>query len=68
MTTEELARLLELAGCPPAKCAELAAQMEKRAQQLAEQTGRNHDEALAHLLNLLKQGWAAQERARSASS
>jgi cell division protein ZapA (FtsZ GTPase activity inhibitor) len=37
----------------------MAAQLDKRARQLAEQKGRSHEEALAHLLALMKQGWAA---------
>ena len=49
-------------GCPAEKAAEMAAQLDKRAQQLAEQKGRSYDEALAHLLNLMKQGWSAKER------
>jgi hypothetical protein len=47
-------------GCPPGKSAEMAAQLDKRARQLAAQKGRNYDEALAHLLGLMQQGWAAQ--------
>lgn len=60
--TEELAALLVSMGCPPEKSAEMAAQLEKRARQLASQTGRTEAEALAHLLNLMKQGWAAKEK------
>ena len=44
------------------QAAEMAAQLNKRAQQLAEQKGRSYDDALAHLLNLMKQGWSAKER------
>jgi hypothetical protein len=40
----------------------MAAQLDKRARQLAKQKGRSYDEALAHLFNLMKQGWAAQKR------
>ena len=49
-------------GCPPAKTAEMAAQLEKRARQLAEARGGTVEAALAHLLGLMRQGWAAQER------
>jgi hypothetical protein len=49
-------------GCPGGKSAEMAAQLDKRARQLAGQTGRNYDDALAHLLPLMRQGWAAKER------
>ena len=47
-------------GCPQDKSAEMAAQLDKRARQLAAQKGRTYDEALMHLLNLLSQGWAAK--------
>jgi hypothetical protein len=40
----------------------MAAQLDKRARQLAEQKGRSYDEALQHLLTLMRQGWAAQEK------
>jgi len=46
-------------GCPEHKCAEMAAQLDKRARQLAAQKDRGYDEALAHLLKLMSQGWAA---------
>ena len=62
MNQAELAKLLVRLGCPPAKSAEMAAQLDKRARQLAEQKGRSQDEALAHLLKLMKQGWAAKEK------
>jgi hypothetical protein len=55
----ELARVLTALGCPPEKSAEMAAQLGKPAKQLAEQKGRTYDEALTHLLTLMKQGWAA---------
>jgi hypothetical protein len=29
---------------------------------LVEEQGRSYDEALTHLINLMKQGWAAKER------
>jgi hypothetical protein len=56
----QLASLLAAMGCPAEKAAEMASQLDKRARQLLEQKGRSYDEALAHLLNLMKQGWAAQ--------
>ena len=62
MNPSELASLLVQWGCPPEKAAEMAAQLDKRARQLAEQKGRNPEEALAHLLKLMKQGWAAKEK------
>jgi len=55
----ELAQVLTALGCPAEKSGEMAAQLDKRARQLAEQKGRSYEEALQHLLNLMKQGWAA---------
>lgn len=49
-------------GCPPEKSAEMASQLDKRARQLAELKARSYDEALKHLLGLMAQGWAAQEK------
>ena len=62
MTLEELAGALSALGCPAGKSAEMAAQLDKRARQLAEQKGRSYEDALAHLLELMRQGWAAQQR------
>ena len=62
MTVEELAAVLGGLGCPPEKAAEMAAQLDKRARQLAEQKGRSYEDALAHLLELMRQGWAAKGR------
>ncbi len=64
MTTDlnELAAALAAMGCPAEKSAEMAAQLDKRARQLAEQKGRSYEEAMAHLLGLMRQGWAAKER------
>jgi hypothetical protein len=59
MEISELAKVLTALGCPVEKSAEMAAQLDKRARQLAEQKGRPYDEALKHLLNLMRQGWAA---------
>jgi hypothetical protein len=58
----ELAALLVRLGCPADKSGEMAAQLDKRAHQLSEQKGRTYDEALAHLIGLMKQGWAAKEK------
>ena len=62
MELKELAVALVALGCPPEKSAEMAAQLDKRARQLARQKNRSYDEALAHLLGLMRQGWAAQKR------
>jgi hypothetical protein len=55
----ELAQALVALGCPPEKSREMAAQLDKRARQLSKDKGRSYDEAMAHLLKLMAQGWAA---------
>jgi hypothetical protein len=59
---DDLAAVLVSLGCPKEKSTEMAAQLQKRAQQLSEKTGRSYEDAMAYLLNLMKQGWAAKER------
>jgi len=59
---DQLASVLIAAGCPPEKCAEMAAQLDRRARQLAEVKQRSYEEALGHLLGLMRQGWAAREK------
>jgi len=61
METSELAKALVSLGCPVEKSVEMAAQLDKRAKQLAEQKGRTYEEALKHLLKLMQQGWAASK-------
>jgi len=60
--TSDLAVLLVAVGCPKEKSAEMAAQLDKRAKQLAAEKNRTYDEALEHLLKLMAQGWAAKEK------
>jgi len=62
MNQTELAQVLVALGCPGDKSAEMAAQLDKRAQQLAKEKGRSYEEALTHLLAVMKQGWAAKEK------
>ncbi len=62
MELNQLAQILAALGCPAEKCADMAAQLDKRARQLAAEKGRPYDEALAHLLDQMKQGWAAQNK------
>ena len=62
MDLAELAAVLTALGCPPEKSADMAAQLDKRARQLAEQKGRTYEEAMTHLLQLMRQGWSAKER------
>jgi len=57
MTENEQAALekaLQQFGVPAGKAPEIAAQLDKRAQQLAETEGRNYEQALMHLLQLMK--------------
>lgn len=60
MKLEEIARVLASIGCPAEKSLEMAAQLDKRAQQLSAAKSQSYEEALAHLLSLMSQGWAAQ--------
>jgi len=62
MNHSELAQVLVALGCPAEKSAAMAAQLDKRAHQLAAEKGRPYEEALTHLLKLMSQGWAAKAR------
>ena len=55
-----LAKALIALGCPAEKSEEMAAQLEKRASQLALEKNQSYEESIQHLLGLLRQGWAAQ--------
>lgn len=60
MNLSELASLLATLGCPREKSLEMASQLDKRAKQLADRKGKTYEEAMAHLLDLMKQGWSAK--------
>ena len=62
MEISELAKVLVTLGCPSEKSSEMAAQLDKRARQLAAEKGRSYEEALKHLLTLMRQGWSAQSK------
>jgi len=62
MDLHELASALAALGCPQQKATDMAAQLHKRARQLAAQKHRSYEEALTHLLGLMRQGWAAKEK------
>ena len=62
MEISEIAKVLVALGCPADKSAEMAAQLDKRARHLAAEKGRSYEEALTHLLKLMKQGWSAQQK------
>jgi hypothetical protein len=59
---EQLARGLVALGCPEEKSSEMAAQLDKRAKQLAAEKNQTYDQAMTHLLTLMRQGWAAKAR------
>jgi len=59
MEISELAKVLVALGCPAERSADMAVQLDKRAKQLAAEKNRSYDEALKHLLMLMKQGRAA---------
>jgi hypothetical protein len=58
----QLAQVLVSIGCPAEKSNEMAAQLDKRARQLAEDKNQTYEQAMTHLLGLMRQGWAAKER------
>ena len=65
MNASELAALTEALkklGCPQDKAEDMAGQLDKRARQLAREKERPYEEALAHLLSLMKEGWAGQQK------
>ena len=62
MEPADLAKVLVALGCPADKSTEMAVQLDKRARQLAADKGRTYEEALQHLLTLMRQGWAAKEK------
>ena len=62
MSPEQLAPVLEEMGCPKGKSLEMAGQLDKRARQLCGQKGCSYNEAMTHLLRLMKEGWAAKEK------
>ena len=59
----DLAKLLVKLGCPEAKTGEMAAQLAKRSGQVAIDRNIPREKAMTHLLNLMRQGWAAKEEA-----
>ena len=62
MTPTEVASVLNSIGCPSEKCLEMATQLTRRAEQLSKRSGKSREESMAHLLQLMKQGWAAKEK------
>lgn len=62
MNLPELAALLVSMGCPKERSMDMAAQLDKRARQLSAHNDKTYEQALTHLLNLMKGGWAAKEK------
>ncbi len=62
MDLNQLPAALVALGCPPEKSSDMAAQLDKRARQLSQEKGQTYDEAMTHLLGLMRQGWAAKDR------
>jgi hypothetical protein len=62
MDLNQLSAALLALGCPPDKAMEMAGQLDKRATQLAAEQNQTYEEAMTHLLGLMRQGWAAKER------
>lgn len=62
MELAQLTTFLESIGCPPEKSGEMAAQLDKRAKQLAAEKATSYEDAMIHLLRLMQQGWAAREK------
>ena len=61
MEISELANALVALGCPREQAGQMATQLDKRARQLAALKRRSYDEALRHLLILVRQGRTAKE-------
>ena len=58
----QIAQLLVALGCPTDKSAEMAAQLDKRARQLAAEKQQPYEEALKYLITLMRQGWSAKAK------
>jgi hypothetical protein len=56
MDLEHIAAALVAIGCPAVKSRAMAAQLDRRAHQLAAEKGRTYEEALLHLLKLMREG------------
>jgi|GEM_PF-1072269 len=59
MEQVQIAKVLVSLGCPPEKSEGMAAQLLRRAVQLAREKNRTPEQAMAHLLQLMSQGWAS---------
>jgi hypothetical protein len=59
---EMLSQVMIQLGCPAEKSLEMASQLDKRAKQLGVEKGQSYEQAMAYLLSLMKQGWAAKAK------
>lgn len=62
MEISQLAQVLAALGCPVEKSADMAAQLDKRARQMAAEKKQSYEEALKHLIGLMRQGWSAKAK------
>ena len=62
LALEAIEVILQNMGAPAEKSIEMAAQLDKRARQLAQLKSQPYHQSMAHLLHLMKQGWAAKEK------
>jgi hypothetical protein len=62
MTHAELAEVLKRLGCPPGKAQAMAKQLDRKARMDADRKREPYEETLRHLVGLMAQGWAAQNR------
>jgi hypothetical protein len=62
MDSSRLATILVALGCPADKSEEMALQLDKRARQMALEKNQTYEEAMTHLLTLMRQGSAAREK------
>jgi ADP-ribose pyrophosphatase len=63
VTLQEIEQFLHGLGAPAGQVPDMARQLDKRARQLAAEQAQSYEQSLAHLVSLMKQGWAAQARA-----
>ena len=57
-----LTKLLARIGCPESKVGEMASQLANCPDLLAKERNITGDQAMTHLLQLMRQGWAAKEQ------
>ena len=62
---EDIRGFLLTVGVPESESLPMAQLLDKRAQQLASERSQSYEEALGHLIALMKQGWAAKQRGMS---